>query len=63
MLEVIVGSALVWWVANEAPRASTLIGGSLVIGALLGNELLGWRQRKLQGAEQERPEPIQPPIS
>ena len=63
LLEVIFGIALVWWVANEAPLASTLIGGGLVIGALLGNELLGWRQRNLQGASQEQPEPIQPPIS
>lgn len=55
LLEVIFGIALVWLVANEAPRASTLIGGALVIGALVGNELLGWRQRMLQSAREQVP--------
>jgi drug/metabolite transporter (DMT)-like permease len=45
LLEVIFGIALVWLVADEAPRLSTLVGGGLVICALVGNELLGWRQR------------------
>ena len=44
-LEVIFGILLAWAGANEAPGASVLTGGALVIGALVANELLGWRQR------------------
>lgn len=45
LLEVIFGILLAWVGANEVPAASVLTGGSLVIGALLLNELVGWRQR------------------
>ncbi len=45
LLEVIFGIALAWLGANEVPEGRVLLGGSLVIGALLANELLGWRQR------------------
>jgi len=45
LLEVIFGIALAWWGANEVPQATVLTGGALVIGALVMNELLGWRQR------------------
>ena len=39
-------TALLAWVgAGEVPAASVLTGGMLVIGALIANELLGWRQR------------------
>ena len=48
LLEVIFGIALAWWGANEAPQATVLIGGALVIGALVMNEALGWRQRGVQ---------------
>ena len=48
LLEVIFGIALAWWGANEAPQATVLIGGALVIGALVMNEALGWRQRGAQ---------------
>ena len=48
LLEVIFGIALAWWGANEAPQATVLIGGALVIGALVMNEALGWRQRSVQ---------------
>jgi drug/metabolite transporter (DMT)-like permease len=44
-LEVIFGILLAWAGAGEAPGASVLTGGALVIGALVANELLGWRQR------------------
>jgi len=44
-LEVIFGILLAWAGAGEAPGASVLTGGTLVIGALVANELLGWRQR------------------
>ncbi len=45
LLEVIFGILLAWLGAGEAPGAEVLAGGSLVIGALVLNELLGWRSR------------------
>jgi drug/metabolite transporter (DMT)-like permease len=45
LLEVIFGILLAWLGAGEAPGAEVLIGGTLVIGALFINELLGWRSR------------------
>lgn len=50
LLEIVFGIALVWLIAGEAPRPEVLAGGSLVIGALLGNELLGWRGRQRETA-------------
>jgi drug/metabolite transporter (DMT)-like permease len=46
LLEVIFGILLAWLGANEAPGSAVVSGGALVIGALLVNELIGWRQRK-----------------
>jgi drug/metabolite transporter (DMT)-like permease len=45
LLEIIFGIALAWLGAGEVPAASVLTGGALVIGALLINELVGWRER------------------
>ena len=45
LLEVIFGILLAWLGAGEAPGREVLIGGTLVIGALVINELLGWRSR------------------
>jgi drug/metabolite transporter (DMT)-like permease len=45
LLEVIFGILLAWVGANEVPAASVLTGGAVVIGALLINELIGWRNR------------------
>ena len=45
LLEVPFGIILVWLGANEAPSSTVLWGGALVIGALVINELVGWRQR------------------
>lgn len=45
LLEVIFGILLAWLGAGEAPGATVLAGGALVIGALVVNELVGWRQR------------------
>jgi drug/metabolite transporter (DMT)-like permease len=45
LLEVIFGIVLAWWGAGEAPTPTVLTGGALVIGALMLNELVGWRQR------------------
>ena len=47
LLEVIFGVLLAWLGAGEAPAASTLAGGALVLGALAGNELLGRRAQAL----------------
>ena len=46
LLEVIFGIALAWIGANETPLPEVLLGGSLVIGALVVNEWLGWRGRR-----------------
>ncbi|WP_038216932.1 DMT family transporter [Xenophilus azovorans] len=43
LLEVIFGIALAWIGAGEIPAPSVLIGGVLVVGALVANEWLGWR--------------------
>jgi len=43
-LEVIFGILLAWIGADEVPSQAVLAGGALVIGALLVNELVGWRQ-------------------
>ncbi|WP_284619947.1 DMT family transporter [Aquabacterium humicola] len=50
LLEVIFGVLLAWVGAGEAPGPTTLLGGALVIGALLANEALGLRQRRLAAA-------------
>jgi drug/metabolite transporter (DMT)-like permease len=45
LLEIIFGILLAWLGADEVPAQAVLAGGALVIGALLVNELVGWRQR------------------
>jgi drug/metabolite transporter (DMT)-like permease len=45
LLEVIFGIVLAWVGAGEIPSQTVLAGGALVIGALVLNELAGWRQR------------------
>lgn len=45
LLEVIFGILLAWVGANEVPGPNVLLGGTLVIGALAINELIGWRSR------------------
>lgn len=44
-LEVIFGILLAWVGANEVPTQTVLAGGALVIGALVANELVGWKMR------------------
>ena len=44
-LEVIFGIVLAWLGADEVPTQAVLAGGTLVIGALVANELAGWRLR------------------
>ena len=45
LLEIIFGILLAWLGAGEVPGNNVLTGGALVLGALLVNELFGWRQR------------------
>ncbi|MDB5947963.1 MAG: protein of unknown function transrane [Ramlibacter sp.] len=45
LLEIIFGILLAWVGADEVPTRAVLAGGALVIGALVVNELVGWRQR------------------
>jgi drug/metabolite transporter (DMT)-like permease len=45
LLEVVFGIVLAWWGAGEVPTTTVLTGGALVIGALMFNELAGWKQR------------------
>jgi drug/metabolite transporter (DMT)-like permease len=45
LLEVVFGILWPWLWANEAPGAQVLSGGSVVLGALVINELVGWRSR------------------
>ena len=46
LLEVPFGILLVWIGANEAPGSAVIAGGALVMGALVANELIGWRARQ-----------------
>jgi drug/metabolite transporter (DMT)-like permease len=44
LLEVVFGVLWAWIGAGEAPGPTALTGGALVLGALVGNELLGLRR-------------------
>jgi drug/metabolite transporter (DMT)-like permease len=44
-LEVIFGILLAWVGAGEVPSHTVIAGGALVLGALVVNELVGWKQR------------------
>ncbi len=44
LLEVVFGVLWVWLGAGEAPSAAVISGGALVLGALVGNELLALRR-------------------
>ncbi|MBE7418115.1 MAG: DMT family transporter [Ideonella sp.] len=46
LLEVIFGTAWAWLGAGEAPGSAALSGGTLVLAALLGNELLALHGRR-----------------
>jgi drug/metabolite transporter (DMT)-like permease len=48
LLEVLFGILLAWVGAGEEPGPTVLLGGTLVIGALVVNELVGWKQRSTQ---------------
>jgi drug/metabolite transporter (DMT)-like permease len=44
LLEVVLGPLWAWLGAGEVPARATLLGGAVVIGALLFNELAGFRR-------------------
>lgn len=48
LLEVLFGVAWAWLGAGETPTASVLLGGGLVLAALVGNELLALRRQRLR---------------
>lgn len=48
LLEVIFGIAWAWLGAGENPGSAVLLGGALVISALVANEWIGLKQRQLQ---------------
>lgn len=50
LLEVIFGVLWAWIGAGEAPGVTALSGGMLVLGALVGNELLGLHGRRVAAA-------------
>ncbi len=50
LLEVIFGVLLAWLGAGEEPGQAALVGGALVVGALVGNELLGLYARQAPAA-------------
>jgi len=45
-LEVLFGVLLTWWLAGEVPSSQVLIGGSVVMFALVANEIAGWHDRR-----------------
>lgn len=46
LLEVVFGILLAWVGAGERPAPQVLAGGALVIGALLVNECLAWKEQR-----------------
>lgn len=45
LLEIILGPLWVWLVLDEAPTPAVLGGGAIVLLALVGHGLLGWREQ------------------
>jgi len=50
LLEVIFGVLWAWVGAGEAPGSAALVGGGVVVGALVFNELLSLRTRSVARA-------------
>lgn len=47
LLEVVFGITLAWLGAGEVPDARVLMGGTLVLAALVANESLAWREKNV----------------
>jgi drug/metabolite transporter (DMT)-like permease len=45
LTEVVLGPLWVWLAYAEVPRAETLVGGALVLAAIIGRALTGMRRR------------------
>ena len=45
-LEVLFGIGLTWALAGEEPARQVLLGGAVVMSALIANEWLGWHDRR-----------------
>jgi drug/metabolite transporter (DMT)-like permease len=52
VLEIVFGTLSTWLVAGESPGALAAVGGLLVIGALVANEVIGLRRRAASPAEE-----------
>ena len=48
LLEILLGVAWVWLFAGERPAPQVLVGGAIVLLALAGNELLGFKKLETQ---------------
>jgi drug/metabolite transporter (DMT)-like permease len=44
LLEVVLGPLWAWLGAGEVPARATLLGGAVVLAALIGNELAAFRR-------------------
>jgi len=49
LIETLLGPFWVWWILGESMQGSTLIGGSMILGAILLNTLASMRQRGTSG--------------
>ena len=49
LLEIVFGISWAWIGAGEQPGTGTLIGGALVLSALVGNEVFGWHTARRGG--------------
>ncbi|MFZ6817688.1 DMT family transporter [Undibacterium sp. Ji22W] len=47
LLEVVLGPFWVWLAIGEEPARATLLGGTVVLGALIFNEVMAFRQERL----------------
>ena len=48
LLEVVLGPFWVWLAIGEEPAKATLMGGAVVLGALIFNEMMAFRQDRLE---------------
>ena len=54
LLEVLMGPLWSWLGAGEVPAGSTLVGGAIVLAALVANELVPKSAPSLPASEQEK---------
>ena len=52
VLEIVFGTLSTWWLVGERPGRVALIGGLVVIGALIVNELIGLRGKPASPSEE-----------